>query len=751
MIANIMKWFEKGIRLNFPSAKCTILIMLLVLLSGTGIIAQILQKQKISTVLLEVINKDGLNSAIDKYRILKQTDSTIYDFREAELNNLGYTFLNEKKYSEAIEIFKLNIETYPDKSNCWNSLAEAYMLAGQRENASRSYQKNYELNPNNLKAKHLSYNLANYTKHEYDIPMRDGIRLKTIVYHPIDESQPYPFLLRRTPYGIAPYGENEFKFWLGTYLGFAESGFIFVYQDVRGKLMSEGDFIINRPFIVNKKYFAVDESTDTYDTIEWLLKNIPNNNGKVGMYGYSYPAFYALMGALSLHPALVAIAPQAPPADIFIGDDFHRNGAFYLLESVNYFRTNGVKRLELTTDEPATVLEYPSPDLYSFFLQTGALKNWNEKYFKGNLSFWNDMMKHGTYDNFWKEKNILPHLNSIKTAVLNVGGWYDAEDLYGPLNVYKSIEKKNNGIVNSIVMGPWFHGGWTRKDGNRLGEVLVESSLASEFYQKNIELPFFEYYLKGKGQINLPEALMYNTGLCKWDSLSSWPPKYIYKKTFYLGSNSILDEDHSTNTNEYDEFISDPEKPVPHSNKIENSWDPNFMISDQRFASSRPDVLHYQTQELNEDITIVGEIDVELYVSTTGTDADWFVKVIDVYPENDPDFDGISDKTHMGEYQSLVRIGVMRGKFRNSLERPEPFVPSEVTKVKFKLDDIYHTFKKGHKLMVQVQSSCFPLFDINPQKFVDIYNADENDFQKAIHRVFIGGIYQSKINVNVLL
>jgi len=717
---------------------------------ASSIHSQDKQKIKISSVLIETINSKGISAAVSQYRLIKNTDSTSYDLTENELNNLGYQLLNAKRYSEAIEIFKLNIESFPNKSNCWDSMGEAYMIAGQRENASQAYKKNYELNPKNQKSLHLSFNLANYTKREFDIPMRDGVKLKTIVYIPVDQSKSYPFLIRRTPYGIAPYGENEYKFWMGTYLGFAESGFIFAYQDVRGKFMSEGEFVDMRPLLLNKNNFDIDESIDTYDTIDWLLKNIPNNNGKVGMYGFSYPAFYSLMGALSNHPALVAICPQAPPADIFIGDDFHRNGAFYLLESVNFFRTNGAKRINPTTDETTSVLEYPSPDLYSFFLQTGPLKNWNEKYFKGNLPFWNEMMKHGTYDTFWKDRNILPHFNNIKTAVLNVGGWYDAEDLYGPLNVYKSIEEKNPGIVNSIVIGPWFHGGWTRKDGSRLGELLVNSSRASDFYQKNIELPFFECHLKGKGKINFPEALVYNTGLCKWDSLSSWPPKNTFLKTFYISSNSSLDETPQVTQKRFDEFASDPKKPVPHSYKIENSWNSDFMITDQRFASSRPDVLYYETQKLRKDLTIVGEIEVELFVSTTGTDADWFVKVIDVYPENEHDFDGISDKTHMGEYQSLVRLGVMRGKFRNSFEKPEPFVPGKVTKVKFKLNDIYHTFKSGHKLMVQIQSSCFPLFDINPQKFVDIYKAEEKDFQKAIHKVFLSGENQSSIGIRIL-
>lgn len=710
------------------------------------------EKRKISPLLLEMINNEGIDAAITKYRNLKNTDSVSYDLRVSELNDLGYQLLNAKRFSEAITIFKLNIESYPNTSNCWNSMGEAYMLAGQREKASEAYKKNHELNPYNLNAKHLSYNLANYEKREFNIPMRDGVRLKTILYIPVDKSQQYPFLMRCTPYGIAPYGEHQYKFWLGTYLGFAEKGYIFVYQDVRGKYMSEGEFIELAPFKPDKKPADVDESTDTYDTIDWLLNNIPNNNGKVGMFGFSYPAFYSLMGALSLHPALVAISPQAPPADVFTGDDFHRNGAFYLLESVNFFNTNGVPRSQLTENSADAILEFASNDLYSLFLRTGPVKNWNEKYFSGRLPTWNLMMEHGTYDSFWKERNILPHLNHIKAVVLNVAGWYDAEDLYGPLNVYKTIEINNPGIVNQIVVGPWYHGGWTRNDGDRLGEVLVNSSQASDFYQANVELPFFEYYLKGKGNLDLPEALVYNTGLCKWDSLASWPPANVSVKSYFLGSDNSLSEVAGSvgEKNEFDEFISDPEKPVPHSSKILNSWDTDFMNADQRFSACRPDVLFYETEPLREDLTIAGPIEVELFVSTSGTDADWFVKIIDVYPDNEPDFQGISDKTHMSGYQSLVRLGVMRGKFRNSLEKPEPFEPGRATRVKFMLDDIYHTFKKGHKWMVQIQSTCFPLFDINPQKFTDIYQAEEKDFRKATHRVYYDEHYQSNIKINIL-
>lgn len=723
-----------------------------VLLTTVEIFSQAGPKRKISNLLFEIINKDGISAAIEKYESLKSADTALYIFNESELNNLGYQLVYAGRISEAIEIFRLNIATYPDYANGFDSMGEVYMIAGQKEKAIEYYKKAIALDSNIIYGARILYHLEHYDKNEYDIPMRDGIKLKTIVYSPVDKSRSYPFLMIRTPYGINPYGENEYRPAIGPTAQFAKEGYIFVYQDVRGKYMSEGKFEDMRPFIPNKKSNEIDECTDTYDTVEWLLKNIPNNNGLVGMWGISYPGFYALMGALSKHPAIAAISPQAPPTDWFIGDDFHRNGAFDLLQSVNFLRTNGVARPEPTTEDPERILTYPTPDLYSFFLKTGPLKNWNEKYFHNQLAFWDDIMTHGSYDEFWKERNILPHLKDIKTAVLNVGGWYDAEDLYGAVNSYKEIEKNNTGIINRIVVGPWYHGGWARHDGDRLGEIFVNSSAASDYYINEIELPFFEFYLKGKGEPAATEALIYDTGTCTWNSYSEYPPKLAAEKKFYLSEKNNLTETVSrlNQPDQFDEFLSDPSHPVPYSYRIENSWNYRFMLTDQRFAAQRPDVLYYETETLQEDLTFIGEIEAELSVSTTGTDADWFVKIIDVYPEDEDDYKDMPALTHMGEYQSLVRLGVMRGKFRNSFEKPEPFVPGEITKVKFKLDDVCHTFKKGHKLMVQIQCTCFPLFDINPQKFVDIYNADEKDFHKATQRVYLGGNHPSLIKVNIL-
>ncbi len=706
-------------------------------------------KIKISQVLIENISKDGLDSAIQKYQQIK-SDTAKYFISGGELLNVGKKLITENKFKEALSIFDLTTNEYPKSYWVFYQSGRAYMTAGQFDTAIEKFKKSNELKDWFVTQRFI-YTLQNYTKVVVDVPMRDGIKLKTIIYSPISSTEKHPFLVVRSPYGIGPYEPNVFRSLLGSIWSIETEGYIFVYQDVRGKRMSEGEFVEIRPFIPNKtSNNDVDESTDAYDTFEWLLKNVSNNNGKIGMWGGSYHAIYSLMALLSKHPALVAVASEAPITDWFEGDDFHRNGAFHLLQAIDFFRTNGVQRSNLISDSPESILDYPSPDLYSFFLNVGPLKNWNEKYFNDKLPFWNEMMSHGNYDVFWQARNIRPYLKNIKTHVLNVGGWYDAENLFGTLNSYKEIEK-NKSNNNSLIMGPWFHTDWIPYGEERYSEILVNKKSTGQFYEDSVIIPFLNYHLKGKGQFNFPEALVYDVGKLNWQQFQSWPSQNTNEKKFYFSKDNVLSEEKSKEQNIlFDEFVSDLQKPVPHSYKIENGWDSNFMITDQRFASRRPDVLYYQTPTLEEDFTIAGEIEVELYVSTTGTDADWFVKVIDVYPQDEPDYEGISDKTHMGEYQALVRQGVMRGKYRNSLEKPEPFVPGKITKVKFKLNDICYTFKKGHKLMVQVQSTCFPLFDINPQKFIDIYSANEKDFQEAIHRIFLNGENQSNIRVKAL-
>lgn len=604
-----------------------------------------------------------------------------------------------------------------------------------------------------LNAQGIEWIKENYSKKEYRIEMRDGIKLFTSVYTPKDTSKDYPILMVRTPYTVSPYGEDNFPQTLGPNENFAKDGYIFVFQDVRGKFMSEGEYENMRAYIPNKKNSKdIDETTDTYDTIDWLIKNIKHNNGKVGIWGISYPGFYAAMSLIDSHPALKAVSPQAPIADWFIGDDMHHNGALTLSMSFNFFKYFDQPRDSLTT-KWKSIEPYDSPDMYNFFLKLGPIKNANEKFFHNKLQFWNSILKHGTYDEFWKLRNNLPHFKNVKPAVLIVGGWYDSEDLYGPLNIYKSIEEKNPNNKTHLVIGPWSHGGWARSNGNSFGDFVFPEN-TSEFYNKNILLPFFNYYLKGEGEINLPEVITYRTGSNKWINYEGWPPKNIEIKNLYFSSNGKLSWDKPTNKKlHFDEYLSDPNKPVPYTAKFYDSQQMYFrtyMSEDQRFASARPDVLVYETEPLENDITIAGPIYADLYVSTTGTDADWIVKIIDVYPDGEKNPEPNPNNVEYGGYQRLIRYEIMRGKFRNSYEKPEPFIPNKITKIKMKLNDIDHTFLKGHKIMVQIQSSFFPFFDRNPQKFVDIYSANEKDFQKALNRVYFSKDYPSNIKFGLV-
>jgi len=589
-----------------------------------------------------------------------------------------------------------------------------------------------------------------YNKTEFRIPMRDKSQLFTSVYTPKDTSRSYPILLNRTPYRVAPYGE-EMKQKLGPSEHLARKGYIFVYQDVRGRFMSEGEFVNMRPCISNKTdSTTIDETSDTYDTIDWLVKNIPNSNGRVGIWGISYPGFYAAMGLIDAHPALKAVAPQAPIADWFVGDDMHHNGAFTLTLNFNFFSVFGKPRPELTKEWPPR-FKHGTPDGYRFFLDMGPLPEANKKYFHNTIPFWNEIMKHANYDDFWQSRNILPHLKNVTPAVMVVGGWYDAEDLYGSLRIYQTVEKNNAEIDNHLVMGPWGHGGWARTEGDRLGSIDFGDK-TSQYYQQDIELPFFEYYLRGKGEYNAPEARCFDTGLNQWHSFESWPPTDVKQKEFYLKAQNKLTLNMMQEAGNplYDEYISDPAKPVPFTAEITTKWGKTFMVEDQRFTWRRPDVLSCESQSIDQALTIAGPITATLYVSTSGTDSDWIVKLIDVYPDTfkyeNPDF---TDEK-MGGYQRLIRAEIMRGKFRNSLARPQPMIPGKITEIELELRDIYHTFKKGHRIMVQIQSSWFPLFDRNPQKFVNIYKAKEEDFQKAVQRVYHTETYQTHITVPVL-
>jgi putative CocE/NonD family hydrolase len=592
---------------------------------------------------------------------------------------------------------------------------------------------------------------THYTKIEQMIPMRDGVRLFTSIYVPKDTSQKYPIMLDRTPYSVAPYGPDRYKETLGPSTAFAREGFIFAYQDVRGRLMSEGEFVNMRPHLDQKNSpQQIDESSDTYDTIDWLVKNVPNNNGRVGMWGISYPGFYTSAGSIDSHPALKAVSPQAPITDWFTSDDFHHNGAFFLIDAFDFMTWFGQPRPKPTTQWPPR-FEYGTPDAYKFFLELGPLANANPRYLKNNVAFWNEMLRHGTYDQFWQARNLRPHLKNIHAAVMTVGGWFDAEDLAGTFNTYHAIEQQNPGIFNVLVIGPWFHGGWARAEGDHLGNVQFGSK-TSVFYREKIELPFFNHYLKDKPAPDLPEAYVFETGSNRWRTYDQWPPRNTQAKTLYFEPDGKLsfDAPRGKPAKEYDEYVSDPARPVPYINQTSISRTREYMTDDQRFAAMRPDVLVYQTSVLADDLTIAGPLIARLNVSTTGTDSDFIVKLIDVYPDDAPDNEPNPSEVKMGGYEMLVRAEVMRARFRNSFERPEAMTPNKPTSVVFKLADANHTFKKGHRIMVQIQSSWFPLVDRNPQKFVDIYTATEADFQPATERVYRSGPHGSRLEISII-
>lgn len=596
-----------------------------------------------------------------------------------------------------------------------------------------------------------AYIRQHYQKTEHQIPMRDGTKLYTIVYAPKDKNQKYPILLNRTPYSVGPYGEGKYKTSLGPSSEMLREGYIFAYQDVRGKFMSEGEFVNMRPQIARKGKKDIDESTDTYDAIEWLVKHVPHNNGRVGQWGISYPGYYTTVGLLSNHPALKAASPQAPVTDWF-WDDFHHHGAFFLPHAFNFLASFGQPRPE-PTEKRAPGIEHGTPDGYDFFLRMGPLSNANTQYLHHNVAFWNQITEHPNYDELWQSMNIRPHLKNIKPAVMVVGGWFDAENLFGALQTYKTIEKQSPGTYNTLVMGPWFHGGWARSTGQTLGSVSF-SQKTSEFYRPQIEAKFFRHYLKGsgKGKPDLPEAYLYNTGANQWRTFDVWPPQNTQERLLYLGANGTLSFEKPTAQGAaFDEFLSDPNKPVPFSEATTVGMTREYMTDDQRFASRRPDVLVYQTEVLTQDVTLAGEILSALNVSTTGSDADWVVKLIDVYPDTAAQNPHNPATIKMGGYQQMVRSEVLRGRFRNSYEQPEPFTPNQVTAVNVPLQDVLHTFKKGHRIMVQVQSTWFPLVDRNPQKFVpNIYQAKPEDFQKATHRVYHSAQQPSYLKVKVL-
>ena len=590
------------------------------------------------------------------------------------------------------------------------------------------------------------YIRANYTKYEYQIPMRDDVKLFTSVYVPNDDSKTYPMMFQRTPYRVAPYGADKYKTRLGPSEDFEKEGFIFVFQDVRGKFMSEGEFVNMRPQDAYKRgNSATDDATDTYDSIEWLVKNVDNNNGNVGMWGTSYPGYYTSVGAINSHPALKAISPQAPIADWFF-DDFHRNGAFVTPMAFIFFDTFDKQRDGQFAYWPKG-MDQVTPDGYQFFKDLGPLTNVNEDYFNGERPFWNEIIAHPNYDDYWQSRNLLQHLSKTKPATLVVGGWYDTEDLYGPLYTYQTMSQKNSQSHIKLVMGPWSHGQWnSTKGGASLGEANFGFD-TSAWFQKEVLLPFFKQHLKGEGEANLATATMFETGSNRWKKFDTWPPKAGNVQTLYLGNNEqLLDGNTSKGASEY---ISDPNKPVPHSAKVSRGWDKPYMVEDQRFAARRPDVLVFETDVLENDMTIAGAIDLDLWFSTTQTAADIVVKVVDVFPGKDDNTNKVDKET--GNRHELVRWSVIRGRFRESMSEPKPFVANQPTKVTFDLYDILHTFKRGHKLQIQIQSSMFPFIDMNPQHYVDnIFEAKESDYVKAMHTIYHNKDYPSAIRFKTL-
>lgn len=592
------------------------------------------------------------------------------------------------------------------------------------------------------------YIKASYTKYEYEIEVRDGAKLFTAVYAPKDEGKTYPIILLRTPYSVGPYGVDRYRSSLGPSEKFAREGYIFAYQDVRGRYMSEGTWIEMTPHIVDKNSPKdIDESTDTYDTVDWLVKNIPNNNGNVGMWGISYPGFYAAAGMIDSHRALKVVSPQAPVADLYLGDDCYHNGAFFLAANFGFF-TSFVEHKAPAPPKPSLRFDYKTKDAYDFYLNMGPLSQANEKYFHGENPYWDDMIKHDTYDDYWKARGLTPHLKKVSKAVITVGGWYDAEDPIGPLLVYNSIEENNKGVSNHLVMGPWDHGGWRGNDGDRLGNVRFNAK-TSKYYNEEILYPFFDYHLNGEGDGKFPKAWIFETGTNQWRTYDTWPPKTAEARSLYLHEDGKLSFDPPT-TKGFDHYTSDPAKPVPFIDHVAKGVPRSYIVGDQRFASKRPDVLVYQSDILTEDISIVGPITPNLFVSTSGTDSDFVVKLIDVYPNDYPPLEDNPSGVPMGGYQQLVKGEPIRAKFRNSLEVPEPMIPGQITHLTFDTPDISHVFRRGHRIMVQIQSSWFPLVDRNPQTFVIIPEAKEDDFQRAEQRLYRGGEHATSIDVLVV-
>ena len=588
-----------------------------------------------------------------------------------------------------------------------------------------------------------------YNKQEVYITMRDGVRLFTSIYTPKDSTKTYPMLMMRTPYNSEPGGKDSFNRSITGYYRFIKENYIMVFQDVRGRYMSEGKFADIRPFIADKKGPKdIDEASDTYDAVDWLVKNVKYNNGNLGVMGVSYPGFYSTMAALSGHPVVKAVSPQAPVTAWFTGDDEHHNGAFFLMDNFS-FDFGNERAFKTPSRQGFPGFRSPVNDNYKFYLDMGPVKNFAPKYFTDTIQMWNDDLNHPNYDAFWKDRDPTPFLKNIKPAVMTVGGWFDAEDLYGTLHTYQSLEKLSKDThPNYLVMGPWSHGQWRSGMAENLGNIFWGQD-ANKPYQE-MEVKFFDYYLRNKGTADFAKATIFVTGANEWRSFATWPPANTVSQKLYFQASGKLAFNAPAESKSFDEYVSDPMKPVPYTDKVHLQRTREYMTDDQRFASRRPDVMVYETEELTEDMTLTGPLTADLFVSTTGTDADYVVKLIDVFPQDMQSPDGKVTDIPLGGYQMLVRGEVFRGRYRNSFEKPEAFVPGKVTEVKYDLPDVAHQFKKGHRIMIQVQNSWFPLVDRNPQKFVDIYKCTEADFQKATQRIYHDNQNASYLEVKVL-
>jgi putative CocE/NonD family hydrolase len=576
------------------------------------------------------------------------------------------------------------------------------------------------------------------------IPMRDGVRLHTRIFVPKDQTGPLPFILLRTPYGTKTAGDN-----FTTYLkALADEGYLFAFQDLRGKFESEGQFVMQRPARTPGDAAALDEGTDTYDTIAWLLKNIPNNNGRVGMLGVSYLGWTTIMGALEPHPALKAISPQASPADMWLGDDFHHNGAFRLSYGFEY-------AYELESGKDLNHFDFDRYDTYDWYLSLGPLANVNAHYFHNKVPTWNDFVAHPDYDAFWKRQTMVPHLTDVKVPTLNVAGWWDQEDFFGPLRIYEALERHDTKGRNYLVVGPWNHGGWSRQPGDHLGAISFDSATA-KYFREQIQAPWFAFFLKDKGPLDQPEALTFESGSNRWRRWDAWPPRRnTEERRLYFGPNEALAFAPPTAEGDsaFDQYVSDPAHPVPYRHRpIQSTYFPGgskwpaWLVEDQRFVDDRDDVLSWESAPLDHDLSIAGEVVAHLFAATTGSDADWVVKLIDVYPEHNPeDWD-------LAGYQLMVSSEVFRGRYRTGFEKPAPITPDAVLEYVFSLHTQNYTFLKGHRIMVQVQSTWFPIIDRNPQTFVpNIFEAKPADFQARTHRIHRSARFPSHVAIPVVV